>query len=114
MILTLTKAFNPGDADPGKNYTHLHIECLTYNSTAFAVQFGYAYGTLDAANNFVPGKAVGLQSETAVGDYLVAIQNELAKPQEPALAACLRLGYAFLQEKLGIEGEVDYDLPTGD
>ena len=114
MILTLSKPFNPGDADPGKSYTHLHIEMLSYNSSAFAVQFGYAYGTLDDKQAFVPGRATGLRSEVAIGDDLSKIRGEMAQSGEPALAACFRLGYAFLQQKLGIEGTLDYDLPAGD
>lgn len=114
MILTLTKPYNPGDADPGKNYTHLHIEQLSYNSSTFAVQFGYAYGELDGDKKFIPGKVPGLQSIVAVGDDLTAIQGEMTKQGEPALPACFRLGYSFIQKKLGIEGTLDYDLPASD
>lgn len=112
MILILSKPFNPGDADPGKNYTHLHLELMVYNSSAYLVQLSYVYGTLDDDNFFVPGKSVGLQSITLEAEELNTLQGEMSKPGEPALPSCIRLAYEHLKARLDIEGTIDYELPA--
>lgn len=112
MILTLKKAYNPGDTDPGRAYTHLHLELLVYNSGGFVVQVSYAYGSLDENKLFVPGKALGLQSISVEGEELSSLQSEMPKGGEPLLPGCLRIAYEHLQNRLGVEGALDYELPA--
>jgi hypothetical protein len=112
VILVLSKSYNPGDADPGKTYTHLHLELMVYNASAYTVQLSYAYGSLDSDNLFVCGKGVGLQSVSLSGEDLTTLQSEMPKPQEPALPASVRLAYEHLQAVLKIDGTLDYKLPA--
>lgn len=111
MILKLAKPFNPGDADAGNLYTHLHLELMIYNSSAYVVQLTYAYGTLNDDDVFLPGKASLPQSVSMEGSVLGDLQNKLAKEGEPALPASIRMGYEYIIDKLGIDGTLDYVLP---
>jgi hypothetical protein len=112
MILILKTPYNPGDADPGKLYTHLHLELMVYNASAYTVQLSYAYGSLDSDNLFVCGKGISLQSVSLSGEDLTTLQSEMPKPQEPALPASVRLAYEHLKTALGVEGTLDYNLPA--
>lgn len=112
MILKLTKPYNPGDADPGKQYTHLHLELMVYNSSAYMVQLSFAYGTLDDSNFFIPGSGVNLQTINLEAEELDGLQSEMPKQGEPALPSCIRLAYEHVQAKLSIEGDLDYQLPA--
>jgi hypothetical protein len=112
MILVLKTPYNPGDADPGKLYTHLHLELMVYNASAYAVQLSYAYGCLDKDDVFASGKASALQSLTLLSEDLAALQKEMAGSNEPALPASIRLAYEHLKTALGVEGTLNYDLPA--
>ena len=111
MILKLAKPFNPGDADAGNLYSHLHLELMIYNSSAYVVQLTYVYGTLNDDDVFIPGKASQPQSVSMEGQTLGELQNKMAGEGEPALPASIRMGYEHIIQALGIDGQLDYVLP---
>lgn len=111
MILTLKKPINPGDFDAGKLYTHLHLELIVYNSSAYVVQLSYTYGTIEEGGVFKQGAAAQTQSATVEGADLDDFSKQMAGQGEPALAASVRLAYRHVMDKLGIEGDLNYELP---
>jgi hypothetical protein len=89
----------------------MHLEMINYNSSAYAVQLSYGYGTMDANGVYTQGQASQPAWAIISGAQLDTFSTQMANANEPALPAAIRLGYQFLMQN-GIAGTLNYALPN--
>lgn len=111
MILVLNTPYNPGDADKGNQYTHLHIDTLVYNANGFTVTVAFTFGNLDANQEYVPGKASQRITEVTSPEELYEFATSMSANGEPALITAQRLSYQFLVNHRNYPGTIDLTLP---
>jgi len=105
-LVDLTTDYNPGDKDPGVNYSHVRVLRLLWDDRdTERIQITWCYGTV-SGGDFVIGKEQ--QSNFVVkGDDLNAYKSLLSTNGEAAFTANVRTAHQFLVDKGAAAGGVD-------
>lgn len=97
IVIQLSSAYNPGDADPGRLYTHIKINAYHFYPDSQHIQIYPQYGSASLAESGSwTGSSLFLGSRDIAGSEYALVLSSASLPGELPFAASDRVLHQWL------------------